>query len=76
MPRFTINSLDRSRALDEMLRQAIADARQCQDSLLQQEATTWLWVCCPDVADELSLPRPKALKNGSLTVDYARRYAA
>jgi hypothetical protein len=76
MPRFTINSLDRSRALDEMLRQAIADARQCQDSLLQQEAITWLWVCCPDVADELSLPRPKALKNGHLTVDYARRYAA
>jgi hypothetical protein len=76
MARFTINSLDRSRAMDDMLRQAIADARQSQDSILQQEAITWLWVCCPDVADELRLPRPKTLKNGPLTVDYARRYAA
>jgi hypothetical protein len=76
MPRFTINSLDRSRALDDMLRQAIADARQSQDAVLQQEAITWLWVCCPDVADELSLPRPKTLKNGHLTVEYARRFAA
>lgn len=76
MGKFTLNSLDRSHAMDGMLQQAIADARQSQDAALQQEAISWLWVCCPDVADELRLPRPKALRTGHAVVDYARRYAA
>lgn len=62
--------------MDGMLQQAIADARQTHDPALRQEAVSWLWVCCPDVADELRLPKPKTLKAGHAVVDYARRYAA
>jgi hypothetical protein len=35
---------------------AIHDARQTVDLKLQGEALAWLWVCCPDLADELELP--------------------
>jgi hypothetical protein len=44
---------------DDVLPHAIKDARQAKDSALQQEALAWLWVCCPDVADELALPTPE-----------------
>ncbi len=76
MGNFTINRIDRLYTMDGMLQQAIADARQSQDPVLQQEAISWLWVCCPDVADELRLPRPRGLTKGHAVVDYARRFAA
>jgi len=44
---------------DGLLPRAIKDAKQAKDCALQQEALAWLWVCCPDVADELALPTPE-----------------
>ena len=76
MARVTLNKLDRSYVMDGMLQQAIADARQSHDLVLQQEALAWLWVCCPDVADDLRLPRPEALKSQFAVVEYANRFAA
>jgi len=42
--------------IDDTLIHAIRDARQIYDLALQQEALAWLWICCPDIADELALP--------------------
>jgi hypothetical protein len=61
---------------DGILTRAIKDARQSQDRSLQQEALAWLWVCCPDIADDLSLP---ALETGAIQPDvseYLQRYSA
>jgi hypothetical protein len=44
--------------MDTMIVRAIEDALQGQDIALQQEARAWLWICCPDVADQLDLPHP------------------
>lgn len=76
MKTFHINPLDRGHVMDGMLQQAIADARQSHDRALQQEALAWLWICCPDVADDLHLPRPNLLKAQFAVVAYADRYAA
>lgn len=76
MSTFHINPLDRGYAMDGLLQQAIADARQSQDRALQQEALAWLWICCPDVADDLHLPRPNLRKAQFAVVAYADRYAA
>lgn len=45
---------------NDVLARAIRDARQTRDKVLQQEALAWLWICCPDVADELGLGMPVA----------------
>jgi hypothetical protein len=37
---------------------ALRQARQSDDPLLQREALSWLWVCCPDVAEAMGLPTP------------------
>ncbi|HRW06807.1 MAG TPA: hypothetical protein P5121_17005 [Caldilineaceae bacterium] len=42
-----------------MITQAIEDACQCCDMRLRAEALAWLWICCPDVADQLTLPTPE-----------------
>lgn len=62
--------------MDNMMQQAISDARQSHDPVLRQEALAWLWICCPDVADDLRLPRPNLLKAQFAVVAYADRYAA
>jgi hypothetical protein len=45
-------------SIEEVTAHAIKDAQQALDPTLQQEALAWLWVCCPDLADELGLPLP------------------
>jgi hypothetical protein len=47
-------------SIDDVTAHAIKDAQQTQDSVRQQEALAWLWVCCPDLADELQLPLPSS----------------
>jgi hypothetical protein len=42
-----------------MIARAVEDAMQDEDLALQQEALAWLWVCCPDLADQLELPYPQ-----------------
>ncbi|MCX6043860.1 MAG: hypothetical protein NT075_02010 [Chloroflexi bacterium] len=61
---------------DGLLTCAIKDARQSQDRALQQEALAWLWICCPDVADDLRLPALAATEIQSDVTGYFRRYAA
>lgn len=43
---------------DEVTAQAIYDAHQLESSVLREEAIQWLWVCCPDIAEDLELPVP------------------
>ena len=65
---------------DDVLARAIRDARQTCDPALQQEALAWLWVCCPDVADELDLALPGTTSaQANHTPDplgYLQRYSA
>lgn len=35
---------------------AIRDAKQTANPALQQEAASWLWTCCPDIAEQADLP--------------------
>ena len=49
--------------LEEITAQALADVQQGQDQTLQQEALAWLWVCCPDLVEELELPAPELASN-------------
>jgi hypothetical protein len=53
---------------------ALKDARQSDDPVLGQEALAWLWVCCPDLADELGLPPPAASVDAEAT-NYLERLA-
>jgi hypothetical protein len=53
---------------------AIKDAGQTDDPVLQQEALAWLWVCCPDLADELRLPAP-ATAVAAQAINYLDRLA-
>ena len=62
--------------LDGMLALAIKDACQTQDKALQQEARTWLWVCCPDVADELGLPLLPFYAQPAQVLEYSQKYSA
>ena len=45
--------------LDEMVKHAVQDATQSYDLDLRWEAVAWLWVCCPDIADQLLLTLPE-----------------
>jgi hypothetical protein len=39
---------------------ALCHAQQSQNPALQSEALSWLWLCCPDMAEEMNLPEPPA----------------
>jgi len=43
-------------AVNQTIARAIRDATQTADPALQQEAASWLWVCCPDIAEQVDLP--------------------
>lgn len=43
-------------AVDWTIARAIRDATQTADPALQQEAAAWLWICCPDIAEQVELP--------------------
>lgn len=43
-------------AVNQTIVRAIRDATQTADPALQQEAASWLWTCCPDIAEQVELP--------------------
>jgi hypothetical protein len=43
-------------AVSQTIARAIRDATQTADPALQQEAASWLWICCPDIAEQVELP--------------------
>ncbi len=43
-------------AVNQTIARAIRDATQTVDSALQQKAASWLWICCPDIAEQVVLP--------------------
>ena len=43
-------------AVSQTIAHAIRDAMQTADPALQQEAVSWLWTCCPDIAEQVDLP--------------------
>jgi hypothetical protein len=43
-------------AVNQTIARAIRDATQTADPALQQEAASWLWTCCPDIAEQVELP--------------------
>jgi hypothetical protein len=43
-------------AVSQTIARAIRDATQTADPALQQEAASWLWICCPDIAEQVDLP--------------------
>lgn len=46
--------------LDDMVIRTLQDARQTANPALRQEALEWLWLCCPDIAEQLALPAAHA----------------
>lgn len=60
--------------VDEMVKHAIQDATQTGDLPLRWEALAWLWVCCPDIADQLLMPWPKAVDVQQKAAAYLDRY--
>lgn len=43
-------------AVSQTIARAIRDATQSADPALRQEAASWLWTCCPDIAEQVELP--------------------
>jgi hypothetical protein len=43
-------------AVSQTIARALRDATQTADPALQQEAASWLWTCCPDIAEQVELP--------------------
>lgn len=60
--------------VDEMVKRAIQDATQAGDLPLRWEALAWLWVCCPDIVDQLFLPWPSAVDVQLKAAAYLERY--
>lgn len=56
-----------------MLSRAVQDACQARNLALRQEARAWLWVCCPDVADQLGLTLGEMNDVGYLASSYMDR---
>ncbi len=59
-----------------MIIRAMRDAQQAEDPALRQEARTWLWVCVPDLADELGLPNPQTADLPDEVTAYTHRQRA
>lgn len=62
--------------LDEMVQHALQDATQSCDLDLRWEAVAWLWVCCPDIADQLLLTLPESLPEHVDLQQHATAYLA
>ena len=62
--------------VDTMIGRAVRDAHQHEDPALRDEASAWLWVCCPDLADQLDLPNPVATEMPDEVMAYSRRQRA
>jgi hypothetical protein len=57
-------------AVNQTIARAIRDATQTGDPALQQEAASWLWICCPDIAEQVDFPEPPADPTPALAVAY------
>jgi hypothetical protein len=42
--------------VSQTIARAIRDATQSADPARRQEAASWLWTCCPDIAEQVELP--------------------
>lgn len=70
---FKVDALLDSQLDDALLVRAVRDACRVDNPALRGEALAWLWVCCPDVADELALPTPEAATLTQLLAAYLTR---
>lgn len=61
--------------VETMIVRAVRDAQQHEDPALRQEARTWLWVCCPDLADQLDLAGSETADPGESLPDEAAAYS-
>jgi len=43
-------------AVSQTIVRALRDATQTLDPARQQEAASWLMICCPDIAEQVDLP--------------------
>jgi hypothetical protein len=43
-------------AVSQTIARAIQEATQSADPARRQAAASWLWVCCPDIAEQVELP--------------------
>lgn len=43
-------------AVGQTIDRAIRDALQTADPARRQAAAAWLWICCPDIAEQVDLP--------------------
>lgn len=57
-------------AISQTIARAIRDATQMADPALQQEAASWLWTCCPDIAEQVELPELHYERLPSLATAY------
>jgi hypothetical protein len=61
-------------AVNWTIARAIRDATQFADPALQEEATAWLWICCPDIAEQIELPDPQYETMPTLATAYTTGY--
>jgi hypothetical protein len=57
-------------AVNQTIARAIRDATQTADLARQQEAASWLWTCCPDIAEQVELPELHFDRMSSLAAAY------
>jgi hypothetical protein len=57
-------------AVSQTIARAIRDAMQDDDPARQQEAASWLMVCCPDIAEQVELPELRYDAMSKLAVSY------
>jgi hypothetical protein len=61
-------------AVNWTIARAIRDATQVTNLALQQEAAAWLWICCPDIAEQIELPDPHYEAMPTLATAYIMDY--
>jgi hypothetical protein len=61
-------------AVNWTIARAIRDATQIADLALQEEAAAWLWICCPDIAEQIELPDPQYEAMPTLATAYTTGY--
>jgi hypothetical protein len=66
----SLTTITEAALLNDITADALRDAQQHYDPQRRQEALTWLWICCPDLATDLDLPTPEA--DAFVTPDRAR----
>jgi hypothetical protein len=57
-------------AVSQTIARAIRDATQNADPARQREAASWLWTCCPDIAEQVELPELQYERMAALAAAY------